>query len=202
MLCGLDLARTRDFAALAKLDESDGYLNIRIKLWVPHQAIADKEETDKIPLSAWINDGHVVGCPGEEIDSDMIADEIVRTHTTVGIEELGYDPYNAGQLVSKLRKEYGLICTAVPQTMPFMGPASAEFQRRLNAGKIRHEHNPALAWMVGNAVALTDSNDNVRPGKKKSRARIDGLVACIIGLQRLLDPNRAGPPSETPSEFI
>jgi phage terminase large subunit-like protein len=38
--------------------------------------------------------------------------------------------------------------------------------------------------MAGNASLETDAADNWKPSKKKSRERIDGIVALIMGLER------------------
>lgn len=35
-------------------------------------------------------------------------------------------------------------------------------------------------------MVLKDTNDNYRPNKKKSRERIDGIVALIMALNRAL----------------
>jgi phage terminase large subunit-like protein len=38
--------------------------------------------------------------------------------------------------------------------------------------------------MAGNVSIETDAADNWKPSKKKSRERIDGIVALIMGLER------------------
>jgi phage terminase large subunit-like protein len=38
--------------------------------------------------------------------------------------------------------------------------------------------------MAGNVSIETDAADNWKPSKKKSRERIDGIVALIMGLDR------------------
>jgi phage terminase large subunit-like protein len=38
--------------------------------------------------------------------------------------------------------------------------------------------------MAGNVSLETDAADNWKPSKKKSRERIDGIVALIMGLER------------------
>ena len=43
--------------------------------------------------------------------------------------------------------------------------------------------------MIGGCVAYEDTNKNVRPIKRKSRARIDGVVATIIALNRAMVGN-------------
>lgn len=194
---GLDLARTRDFAALLLLFANEDGFDILPRIYCPESQIADKEEIDKIPLSAWISSGLVIATEGDEIDQERILEDALAAHAKWKFAEIGYDPYNASQLAKKLR-ENGIVATAVPQTFPYMGYPSAEFERQLVNRNIRHTHNACLKWMVGNAKAITDSNGNVRPSKKKSTARIDGLVAAIIALQRALAPDAQQPISEHP----
>ena len=52
------------------------------------------------------------------------------------------------------------------------------------SGKLRHGGNPVLRWMAGNVSIEMDAADNWKPSKKKSRERIDGIVALIMGLER------------------
>jgi phage terminase large subunit-like protein len=40
--------------------------------------------------------------------------------------------------------------------------------------------------MVGNTVAATDANGNLKPDKKRSREKIDGVSAAVTGLSRAL----------------
>ena len=47
-----------------------------------------------------------------------------------------------------------------------------------------HGGNPVLRWMAANVSLETDAADNWKPSKKKSRERIDGIVALIMGLER------------------
>ena len=49
---------------------------------------------------------------------------------------------------------------------------------------LRHGGNPVLRWMAGNASIETDAAANWKPSKKKSRERIDGIVALIMALER------------------
>jgi phage terminase large subunit-like protein len=193
---GLDLANVHDFAAFARAWRVDGVTSFRVVLWMPEGRIVEKEQSDRIPLRDWIARGFVVPTPGDEIDFAAIRSQIRDLHAITPISELGYDRWNAAHLVNQnLAAEDGLNCVEVPQTMAIMGPVSAEFERLLNAGNIRHEGNPALAWMVGNAITLTDSNDNFRPIKKRSKGRIDGLIAMLIALQRLTVGNQPAPRS-------
>jgi phage terminase large subunit-like protein len=50
--------------------------------------------------------------------------------------------------------------------------------------RLRHGGNPVLRWMASNVSLETDAADDWKPSKKKSRERIDGIVALIMGLER------------------
>ena len=191
---GLDLARVRDFAAFARVCKIDDVVHLMCRLWIPAARVGEKEQTDKIPLQDWIDRGFVHATPGDEIDYGVIRRDILAMNIETPLEEIGYDPYNAAHLCNQeLSAQDGLFVCEVPQTMPHMATPSAEFERLLNSGKVRHEHNPALGWMVCNAITQRDNNENFRPIKGKSRGRIDGLIACLIAISRLsapTNPNR------------
>jgi len=48
--------------------------------------------------------------------------------------------------------------------------------------RLRHGGHPVLRWMAGNVSIEQDAADNWKPSKKKSRERIDGVVALVMGL--------------------
>ncbi len=151
--------------------------------------------------SGWKRVGWVA-TKGAEIDADVIRRDIVAAHKRFALIDLGYDPYMAGQLAKQLRSEDNIECTPVPQTMPFMAVPSTELERAITSRAIRHNHNPALTWMVGNAVAIQDNNGNVRPTKKRSRGRIDGVVAAVIAMQRALSPDHESQVSDEPAFWL
>ena len=48
--------------------------------------------------------------------------------------------------------------------------------------KIRHGGNPVLNWMAANVTVDSNDYEDVRPVKKRSTGRIDGIVALIFAL--------------------
>lgn len=184
---GLDLARVRDFAAFIRIFDHEGGIGILARLWIPKDRIVEKQKSDQIPLAQWVEHGWVHATPGDEIDFAEIRKQILADNSATRITELGYDPALAAQLCNQqLAAEDGLSVVEVPPNMPHMSPPSTEFERLINAGKVHHEHNPCLAWMVGNVIVYRDSNDNIRPMKRRSRGRVDGVTATIIALSRYM----------------
>ncbi len=56
----------------------------------------------------------------------------------------------------------------------------------MQAGRLWHVGHPILAWMAGHCAVRRDDKDNIMPSKCHSTARIDGIVAAIIGLSRAM----------------
>ncbi|HNI73174.1 MAG TPA: terminase large subunit, partial [Accumulibacter sp.] len=51
--------------------------------------------------------------------------------------------------------------------------------------------DPVLTWMMSNVVAHLDAKDNIYPRKESEEKKIDGAVAIIMGLARLIIPSMA-----------
>ena len=65
-----------------------------------------------------------------------------------------------------------------------LSPPTKEFYKLLLEGRIRHGGNPVLRWMASNVVVETDTAGNIKPSKKRSKEKIDGIVAGIMALDR------------------
>lgn len=191
---GMDLSRKRDLSAVVWLIPYDDYLYLLPRIYIPALLAKKKEEIDKVPYRAWIEAGHIIATEGNVIDYAHIRRDVVADAARFQVVELGYDPYNAEHLCNQqLTLEDGIETIEVPQTMPAMGPPSAEFERLLKEGRFRFANNPAFTWGAAGCVVYRDSNDNIRPIKGKSTARIDPIIAAIMALGRWLSGTRAAP---------
>ena len=54
-----------------------------------------------------------------------------------------------------------------------------------------HDNDPVMAWMVSNVVAHLDAKDNIYPRKESAENKIDGVVALITALSRMIKPGDA-----------
>jgi phage terminase large subunit-like protein len=186
---GLDLASSTDFAACVWLIDNEGALFVRSRIWLPEKTLENNDRLrDKRVLSTikgWADAGLIELTPGDWIDHDFIEARLREDAGLYDIVELGYDPYNAGNLPLKLEED-GIRCTAIGQGFKHMNPAAQEFERRVLSERIHHDGNPVLRWMLGNVVMRHDPNGNIRPDKAKSHEKIDGIVALLLGLNRAM----------------
>jgi len=62
------------------------------------------------------------------------------------------------------------------------------FEALVLSRRFHHNGDPVLTWMVSNVVAHLDAKDNIYPRKDSEEKKIDGAVAVIMGLARLINP--------------
>jgi len=192
---GLDLSSTTDLASLALVfpDDAGGY-DVAVWYWVAEYSCRQRERQNRQKLDRWIAAGWIQEVEGRVLDYGAIRQHLRLLAGLFVIRELGADPWNAVQLLLQLRDEDGLTVLEYPQTFGAMSGPMKEAEKLILAQKIRHGGNPVLRWNFGNVAVVKDQNLNVRPSKKHSRDKIDGMVSVIIALGRaMLNPQGAAP---------
>jgi phage terminase large subunit-like protein len=183
---GLDLAATADVTALAVwLPAGDGTFDLRVEFWVPADTIAERERAAHVPYRQWVAEGWLHATPGNVTDYGHIEKRIHEYMVEHDLRTLAVDPWNARDLSTRLAAN-AVPVVEVAQTMANLSGASKAFETLILSGRLRHDGNPVMRWMVSNTVAATDSNGNLKPDKRRSREKIDGVSAAVTGLTRAL----------------
>jgi phage terminase large subunit-like protein len=73
-----------------------------------------------------------------------------------------------------------------------MSEPTKELEALVIGGKLRHGGNPILRWMAGHVTVETDPAGNIKPSKKRSKDRIDGIVATVMALGRAMVGTASG----------
>ena len=122
---------------------------------------------------------------GAEIDFDQIRDDVKADALRFEFKEIVYDPWRATQLAQQLRKD-GALCVEMPQTAKNMAAAFDELLSALKSGRFHHDGDPVLEWMAANVVARQAAKGVVVPGKDRRDAKIDGIVALVMAISRIM----------------
>lgn len=195
----LDLSATRDLSSLCLAFPGDECIDLVWTFWTPGSRVKDHEDDWRVPLRDWIEDGWVVASGDNAIDyadirqavSGVICDAngqvVERDDSCVASEYqlqcLAYDPWNASTLVKQqLEDADGIPCEPMRQGYQSMNAPSKELERMIAEGTLRHGDNPVVDWMVRHCVVDQDPAGNIKPNKKKSRHKIDGLVAAVMAV--------------------
>lgn len=185
---GLDVASTSDFTALVHVFPIDDVFEVVARFFLPQAAIDNRPHMRR-QLEAWVKQGWITVTDGDVVDDEAIIAQARRDADLFLIRGLGYDPFDARSLVQKLQDDVGITCEKVPQTMGRLSGPTKELERLLGdvdpdtkMGRLRHGGNPVLRWMADNVVLRQDGEGRVKPDKRKSSEKIDGVVALVMAL--------------------
>lgn len=201
---GFDLSAVSDLTAWCLVVDSPTP-GIEVELfwryWVPEERIEDLERQLQVPLSRWVAEGRITATEGDVIDYAAARDAALTDCSVVDIQRISYDRMFAGQMVQEVDAALqGVDVVPVAQTFIGQSPAIKELQRLLGigpdhqVGRMRHNGDPVTRWMASVVETRSDGNDNLRlvkPDRRKSQARIDGIAAattCLDGYLRRVKP--------------
>jgi hypothetical protein len=180
---GLDLSSTQDITALVLVFRDENHYSAIPFFWVPEEGAMQRARRDRVPYTDWIDDGYITATPGEVIDYERIRAKINELGQQYQILEIAVDRWNATQLATQLTDD-GFEMVAFGQGYASMNWPTKKLEEVMLAQRLSHGGHPVLRWMAGNVSIETDAVDNWKPSKKKSRERIDGIVALIMALDR------------------
>jgi len=181
---GLDLASHVDINALALFfPDIKGHPALRMYFWIPEDKTKEKE--DRVDYAYWAKQGHINVTPGSIIDIEQQSEDLLAALKGYKVEGFAYDPYMAHHgIIQNLQKGGFPVKRLDPyaQSLKNMSAPTKEFERIVTSAQLEHFGNPVLRWMLRNTVILTDTNENIKPDKKRSREKIDGIVAAITAI--------------------
>lgn len=181
---GLDLSSTKDVTALVLVfPDGDGHYDVLPFFWVPGDNIRARVSRDRVPYDEWARTGQIQTTAGNVCDYDVIRDFIRGLAEEFDIREIGYDRWGATQLVTQLQSD-GATCVPIGQGFSSLSAPSKELEKLVLAGALAHGGDPVLRWMAGNVAIEQDAAGNIKPSKRASTERIDGIVALVMALDR------------------
>lgn len=175
---GFDLSQTEDLSSVvtALVDGEDVILFGRH--WAPERTV---EASDT--LRAWAAEGLLEVAPGALIEFGPIEDAVAEDMAHFAAREGAYDPHLALQSANRLG-ERGFSMVAYRQT-PMM--LDRPFQRLIGKaadGRLLMD-DPVLEWMFANVISK-QRGDFLQPVKFRPKRKIDGAIAAMMAVGRLL----------------
>jgi phage terminase large subunit-like protein len=177
-------------------------LNYRIALvpafWLPDETLVERVHHDRVPYDLFRDLGELRTTEGAVIDSDAvvryITAELAVRYPLVKAGDLGYDPAFATELSIRLQAQ-GFRPVELLQNFKQLSEASQVFEALVRARRVIHGGNRLLRWQLENTSIKRDDAGRIRPVKpRKAAKRIDGIVASIMAINRLLVQTPPPPP--------
>ena len=200
---GVDLSSVQDLTCCVYMfpyDDDREKVDILMQTFCPEEKLYDKKNKYRDQYQAWKKMGYLTTTSGNAVDYDIVRESIVENNKVFKIGLIGVDIGFQGQHFSNLLEkdlghtEKSPIVIACYNSAKKMGPICQEFERRLLKKKLNHGGNPVLRFMADSvAIKAADIDGNIKPDKDKSQGKIDGIVAMLYALDRLM---RSKPPHE------
>ena len=199
---GLDLSSTLDVTAFVMVFppvEPEAAYSVLSRFWIPEENLQKRVHDDRVPYDVWMRGGFIEATPGNVVDYEYIFEQIARDMRLFVVDELAFDRWGAARVTNVLQDRLGFTAdperhrlSRAPLLIEFgqgfasMSPPMKELERLVMSHQIAHGDNPVLNWMADNVVASMDAAGNLKPDKEKSREKIDGIVALLMGLDRAI----------------
>jgi len=181
-IIGMDLSKRIDFSAMVALfPNDDGTFDIDSKFWLPRDLVADRANQDKQPYQLWADQGWIATTDGNVIDHSAIREYVVNYAKNHTVEKIVADESGATQLLIELAGS-GMDVESYGQGFRAMSSPTGRLETLVIEKKLRTGGNPVMALMASRVTIETNTYGEVRPVKKKSTGRIDGIVALIFAI--------------------
>lgn len=190
---GLDLASTTDVAACVLVfpPDDDDVWRVLPRFWIPAENARSREKRDRVPYLLWEKQGHLTMTPGDIIDFDRIRRDVVELGERFDIREVAIDRWAATQITTQLMGD-GFEMVPFGQGFASLSGPAKELEALVVSGRLGHGGNPVLRWMASNVAVEQDAAGNIKPSKRRSTEKIDGIVAATMALGRAMATGTAG----------
>jgi phage terminase large subunit-like protein len=185
---GLDLSSTQDITAFVMVFEHNDLFYWIAHFWLPEFELQKRARRDRVPYDIWAAQGLIHTTPGNQVDYQYVRQTIRDLAKIYDIREVGYDRWNATQIVQQLTDD-GMNMIPIGQGYQSMSAPTKELLRHVMSHRMRHGDNPILRWMADCLAVKQDTADGVKPAKadrRRTSKRIDGIVAGVNAIARLI----------------
>lgn len=185
---GVDLAETEDNTAITFLTYDDKLDKLIIKsfAFVPESRIETKSQRENVKYRLEIKKGNCFSCGDEVVNYKEVEEFIMKLQETYGVKiiQIGYDRRNALSSAQKLEDAHYDCCEVVQHSSILHAPIKL-LKELVLSGKFGYEENLLMEMNFINARCTEDTNKNKYLNKKKSKGKIDMLMATIDALYLL-----------------
>ncbi len=189
---GVDLGSTQDTTAVvAVFPESDGGVTVLPWFFLPKDNVEARERRDRLPYRAWSHEGFIDLTPGVVTDYAFVESRILELVERYRVREVTLDRWNATDISNRLAQA-GAPVTWMGQGYRSLSGPSKRLEELVLSGKLRHGGHPILRAQASQVRVESDPAGNIKPTKKttgsrQNAERIDGIVALVMGLGRVMD---------------
>ena len=178
---GLDLSETNDNTAVGMVSvDDDNNILFEAIAFIPEGRIDQKNSYEKIDYREFIKAMKCIACGDRVIDYAVVEDFILNIESkyNVQVQAIAYDRFNCLSTAQKLERA-GYNTVEVRQHSSVLHSPTKLFKEKILNGEAKYTENKLLEINFQNARCTQDTNKNLYVNKKKSKGKVDMVVAII-----------------------
>jgi phage terminase large subunit-like protein len=181
---GLDLSKSIDLTSFVAVSEPDneGKMYVKPFFFCPEASIDRRSKEDSVPYRAWRDMGLLISTPGDVVDYSIVEAYVKKWYHELHVKRIEVDGWNSSYMVTNLMEADVNVSEFGQGIRQISGPTKM-FETLVYEGKLIHDGNPILRWMLSGCVTITDANENMKIHKGRSNSgkkRIDGIICTIM----------------------
>ncbi len=185
---GLDLAETDDNTGVAMITYDEKTESIIAKTWafIPKDRIEKKSQREHVNYKKEIEKRNCFACGDDVVDYGYIENFVLNLEKNYGVNiiQIGYDRRNALSSAQKF-EDKGYETVEVKQHSSILHAPIKWLKEAILSKKFGYNSNKLLEINFVNARQTEDTNLNKYLNKKKSKGKIDLIMAIIDALYLL-----------------
>ncbi|MDY3960177.1 terminase TerL endonuclease subunit [Romboutsia timonensis] len=184
---GIDLASTEDNTAVSMVTYDYETENILAKSWafIPEERVSEKSNREKVDYVKEIELGNCFDCGEDTISYNFVRDFIMSIEEKYGVKivAIGYDLRDMNSTREDLKDHYDMV--EVRQHSSVLHSPIKWLKESILNKKFVYNENKLLEINFTNCIQTEDTNLNKYLNKKKSKGKIDMVMAMVTALYLL-----------------
>ena len=179
---GVDLGSTDDLTSVVYLFPIDGKFYVKTHVWCAANTVREARRAFQSQYKVWADQGWLTLTSGKSVDKEQVVRQLVQDSQRYRINSVGFDPWDAKDLIATLEGQYSFNVVKIPQGPAGMSNGVKAVQIAVADRLLVHDNNPILSWCVQSATPYEDRNKNVCINKKTSSGKVDAAVAMCMAM--------------------
>lgn len=186
VILGLDMSQVNDLCSVAimipTMYEDQVQFQFKTLKFIPRQGFDRLPKKWKAKYEEWESQGLLIIHDQAYNKPKYLFETYIRDYLDSNRlipVAMGYDPYQASDIISEFEDNYGIEAYRIPQNVKNLSTPMKESRSLLNA-KLWVFDDEVTTWNYRNLVAKTDANKNVYPNKKEANEKIDEYISTLL----------------------
>ena len=103
------------------------------QFFVPQETVRIRSSRDHRPYAQWVAEGYLEATAGNVVDYEAVRAKLNEWDVTYDVRAVGFDPWNATDLVNRLKEQDGLHCVPVRQGFASLSAPTKELTKAIIA---------------------------------------------------------------------